>query len=152
MTSDLNDIYSRFYLRVQDYNLAGMEDSLVKEMLSGYIRSTISKPMVRRLFTSLSLDEDIEEIEYTLRNPWDDGADQDFVEELLSLCLASQWAEKEYLNSLNTRQLLTNGEQKFYSQQAHMTALFTMFDECQKRWRKLVRDRGWNLTVVNGET
>lgn len=152
MTSDLNDIYSRFYLRVQDYNLAGMEDSLVKEMLLGYVRSTISKPMVRRLFTALSLDEDIEEIEYTLRDSWDEDADQDFVEEILSLGMSTEWAEKEYKNSVNTRMLLSNSEEKWYSQASHMAALFQMYDDSRKTLRKLIRDRSWNTTIVNGET
>jgi len=50
MTSDYSDIYSRFYLRVKDYEMAGMTEMLANEMLNGYLRSTLSKPMVRRLF------------------------------------------------------------------------------------------------------
>ena len=50
MTSEYTDIYSRFFLRVKDYEMSGMEEKLVNEMLNGYLRSTVSKPMVRRLF------------------------------------------------------------------------------------------------------
>lgn len=50
MTSEYTDIYSRFFLRVKDYEMSGMEEKLVNEMLNGYLRSTLSKPMVRRLF------------------------------------------------------------------------------------------------------
>jgi len=50
MTSSFEDIYSRFYLRVKDYEMTGLDEKLVKEMLLGYLKSTLSKPMVRRLF------------------------------------------------------------------------------------------------------
>lgn len=30
MTSAYEDIYSRFYLRVEDYNIVGLEEKLVK--------------------------------------------------------------------------------------------------------------------------
>ena len=60
---EFTDIYSRFYLRVKDYETVGLNEQLVKEMLKGYLKSTLSKPMVRRLFASLSMDEDVEELD-----------------------------------------------------------------------------------------
>ena len=47
---EYNEIYSRFYLRIKDYEMSGLDEKLVKEMMNGYLRSTLSKPMVRRLF------------------------------------------------------------------------------------------------------
>ena len=89
MTSGYDDIYSRFYLRVKDYEMSGLSESLVKEMLYGYMKSTLSKPMVRRLFASVYTDDDVEEIEYELREPLDEDSDKDFVEEVLSLGMVS---------------------------------------------------------------
>lgn len=54
-------------------------------MLNGYLKSTLSKPMVRRLFTSITSDDDVEEVEYELRDPLDDDSDKDFVEEVLAV-------------------------------------------------------------------
>mgnify|MGYP006873224679 CR=1 FL=1 len=42
MTSEFDTIYSRFYLRVKDYDLSGMDERLVKEVLNGYLRATLS--------------------------------------------------------------------------------------------------------------
>jgi len=53
-------------------------------MLNGYLKSTLSKPMVRRLFTSITSDDDVEEVEYELRDSLDDNSDKDFVEEVLA--------------------------------------------------------------------
>ena len=115
MTSEYDEIYSRFYLRVKDYELSGMKERLVKELLNGYLRSTVSKPMVRRLFSSVVMDDDLEEIEYELRNSLDEDSDKDFVEEVLALGLVSEWASPRYHSTLLTSQLLTNSEQKFFS-------------------------------------
>ena len=85
MTSEFQDIFSRFYLRVEDYNIVGLEEDVVKEMLTGYLKAVAAKPLVRRLFSSIIVDEDIEEVEYTMRESWGESEDQDFVEELFAL-------------------------------------------------------------------
>lgn len=59
MTSDYESIFSRFYQRVEDYKLLGYEEEVVNELLGGYLRSTVSKPYVRKLFSSITLDEDV---------------------------------------------------------------------------------------------
>ena len=84
MTSDFKDIYSRFYIRVKDYDLSAMEEELAKEILYGYLRATLSKPYVRRIFAAISVDEYMEEIEYELRDPLDEESDKDFAEEVLA--------------------------------------------------------------------
>lgn len=112
ITSEYAEIYSRFYLRVKDYEIIGLEENLVNEMLNGYLRATLSKPMVRRLFQSLSIDDDLGEIEYELRNPLDDDSDKDFVEEVLSLGMTIAWCNPKYQSTLLTSQLFSNSEQK----------------------------------------
>ena len=42
MTSTYEDIYSRFYLRVTDYELAGQSEKIVKEMMNGWMKSVLS--------------------------------------------------------------------------------------------------------------
>ena len=102
MTSEYSDIYSRFLLRVTDYDIAGLDETLANEMMSSWMRSVLSKPMVRRLFSSISFDDDIEEIEYVLVDPWDDDADKDFVEELISIGMVVEWVSPKYHSVLNT--------------------------------------------------
>lgn len=102
MTSEYSEIYSRFLLRVTDYDIAGFDETLANEMMSSWMRSVLSKPMVRRLFSSISFDDDIEEIEYVLVDPWDDDADKDFVEELISIGMVVEWVSPKYHSVLNT--------------------------------------------------
>lgn len=150
MTSEFDEIYSRFYLRVKDYETSGLEEKLVKQMLLGYLKSTLSKPMVRRLFQSVTLDEDIEEIEYELRNSLDEDSDKDFVEEVLALGMVVEWLSPRYHSTLLTSQLVTNSEQRFYAQSTQMNELKSMFEKAQTDLRKLIRDYGYSLSVING--
>lgn len=150
MTSEYSDIYSRFYLRVKDYDIAGMEERLVREMLNQYLKSALSKPMVRRLFDTINMDDDVEEIEYELREPWDEESDREFVEEVLSLGMVENWASPKYNTTLLTSQMFTNSEQKYYSQAAHLAEMKELLSKAQLDLRKLIRDRGYNLSVVNG--
>ena len=149
-SSEFSEIYSRFFLRVKDYEMSGMKEKLVNELLNGYLRSTLSKPMVRRLFQSISLDEDMEEIEYELRNSLDEDSDKDFVEEVLALGMVSEWASPKYHSTLLTSQLLSNSEQKFYSQSAHLAEMKELYNKSQTDLRKLIRDYGYSLSVING--
>ena len=150
MTSEYAEIYSRFYTSVTDYKLAGLTEKVANELLNGYLKRTVSRPMVRRLFSSLVMDDDIEEIEYELKTPLDEDSDKDFVEEILVLGMILSWIDPQYHNVLNTSQVFSNSEQKFYSQQAHMSELKVMFEKAQSDFRKLIRDRGYSLSVING--
>ena len=150
ITSEYDEIYSRFYLRVKDYEMIGLEEQLVKDMLNGYLRSTLSKPMVCRLFSSIELDDDIEEIEYELRDPLDNDADKDFVEEMLAIGMLVEWVSPRYHSTLLTSQFFSNSEQKWYSQKNHMDGLEIMYTKAQTDLRKFIRDRGYNNSVITG--
>lgn len=151
MTSDFSDIRSRFYLRVEDYKITGLDEEIVNEMLSGYIRSVISQPFVRRLFSSINMDTDVGEIEYEMRESLDDGSDQDFVEELIARGIMCEWLSPKYHSTLNTSQFYSNKEQSFFSQANHMAELKSMYEKSQIDFRKYIRDRGYSLSLVNSE-
>lgn len=143
MTSEYEDIYSRFYLRVEDYNIVGLEKQLVENMMNGWMKSVLSKPYVRRLFATLDNDEDVEQIEYELKFPVSDEEDQDFVEELIATGMTVEWLRPKYNSTLLTSQFFSNSEQKFYSQANHMTELKDMYHRAENDLRKLIRDRGY---------
>ena len=151
MTSDIADIFTRFYLRVEDYKIAGLEEEMANEMLNGYLKQTISKPFIRRIFSSISFDEDVGEVEYTMREVWDDDADRDFVEEALALGMVNQWLSTQYHTVRNTVQFISNTDLKFYSQANHMTELREMYNKANIDFRKFVRDRSYGIRLVNSE-
>lgn len=110
MTSDVADIFSRFYASAEDYNLVGLDEEVVNELLSSYLQKTISRPFIRRLYDPITFDQDVGEVEYTMREPWDDNADQDFTEELLALGIMVEWLGPKYHSVKNIAQMFTNKE------------------------------------------
>ena len=147
---ELNEIYSRFYLRVKDYEIVGLEEKIVKEIMNGCIRSTLSKPFVRRLFQSITLDLDVEEVEFELRESWDEDSDVDFVCEVLAMGMVTEWLSPKYHSTLLTSQFFSNSEQKFYSQANHLAEMKAMYEKAYIDHRKLIRDRGFSTAVING--
>ena len=150
MTSSYEEIYSRFYLRVKDYEITGLDETLVKEMLNGYLRSALSKPMMRRLFQSITIDDDGECIGYEMREPMDEDSDKDFVEEVLSLGMVVSWISPRYHSTLLTSQFFANSEQRFYAQSTQLSEMKQMYAKAQADLRKLIRDRGYSNAVING--
>lgn len=147
MTSEFDELYSRFYLRVEDYNIVGLEEKVVTNMMNGWIKSTLSKPYVRRLFDELDFDEDIGELEYEMKLPVSEEEDKDFVEEVIALGMVVEWLSPKYHSTLLTSQMFSNSDQKYYSQSNHMTELKDMYHRAQNDLRKLIRDRGY---IYNG--
>ena len=147
MTSEFDELYSRFYLRVEDYNIVGLEEKVVTNMMNGWIKSTLSKPYVRRLFDELDFDEDIGELEYEMKLPVSEEEDKDFVEEVIALGMVVEWLSPKYHSTLLTSQMFSNSDQKYYSQANHMTELKDMYHRAQNNLRKLIRDRGY---IYNG--
>lgn len=142
MTSEYNDIYSRFLLRVTDYEFSGLDEKLAQEMMNGWMKATLSQPYIRRLFSSLTADDDVEEIEFELANPQDDSSDQDFAEEIIAQGMVVSWLSPQYHSVLNTAQFYSNSEQKYYSQANHMAELKEMYRDAKSDLRKMIRDRG----------
>ena len=142
MTSEYNDIYSRFLLRVTDYEFAGLDEKLAQEMMNGWMKATLSQPYIRRLFSSLTADDDVEEIEFELANPQDESSDQDFAEEIIAQGMVVSWLSPQYHSVLNTAQFYSNSEQKYYSQANHMAELKEMYRGAKSDLRKMIRDRG----------
>lgn len=147
MTSEFEELYSRFYLRVEDYNIVGLEEKVVTNMMNGWIKSTLSKPYIRRLFDELDFDEDIGELEYEMKLSVSEDEDKDFVEEVIALGMVVEWLSPKYHSTLLTSQMFSNSDQKYYSQANHMTELKDMYHRAQNDLRKLIRDRGY---IYNG--
>ncbi len=151
MTSDVEDIFSRFYLSVEDYNLAKLAEDIVDEMLTGYMRQVLSDSYVRRLYSTLALDTDVGELTYTLRESIDDEFDKEFTEELIAKGMLVRWLSPKYNSVLNTSQFFSNSDLKFYSQSNHMSELKNMYDKALVDFRKFIRDRGYASDLINSE-
>ena len=85
---------------------------MAKAKLNEWLRSIKSNPRVRKSFTTLSFDDENQEINFTLRVPEDDESDMDFVIEVFALGVKWKWSAEKYNSVLNTAQYFGSGEKK----------------------------------------
>lgn len=146
MTSSYQDIYSRFLIKIHDYEFAGLPEPNATEEMLDWLRSSLSQPYIYRIFESDSFtaDDEIAEFTYTLTDSVNDYQDKNFVEELLAYQMVCEWVSPKLRTTTLLNQMVTNSkEQKFYSQSAHISELRGILDDSENKVRSMLRDRGY---------
>lgn len=152
MTSAYNDIYSRFLIKIRDYEFAGLPEPNATEQMLEWLRSALSQPYIIRIFESISADDEIAEIEYTLTSSVNEYTDKNFVEELLGYQMVCEWLQPKLKTTTLLNQMVTNSkEQKFYAQQTHIAQLRELLADAENKVRSMLRDKGyiWNSYLGN---
>ena len=153
MTSlDFDIIYSRFLSKVQAYDFLDLSEDQVNSFMCDWLKSSLSKPYIRRLFSTLTVDDEIQCLSYEMTYSVDDLSDQDFIIEVLSIGMIIEWLEPKINSILNISQMFGSKEEKFYSQSAHLGELMSLRDTLYKKQRRMIADRGyiWN-SYLGGE-
>ena len=152
MTSTYNDIYSRFLIKIRDYEFAGLPEPNATEQMLEWLRSALSQPYIIRIFESISADDEIAEIEYTLTSSINEYTDKNFVEELLGYQMVCEWLQPKLKATTLLNQMVTNSkESKYYSQSAHISELRGILADAENKVRSMLRDKGyiWNSYLGN---
>lgn len=106
--------------------------------------AAISKPYVMKLFNSLTMTDDVIELKYTLKHTIDkSNEDKYFVVDIIAIGMVIEWLEPQVKSTLNTLQMFSGKEEKFYSQSAHLGELKGLLRDAKVEQRKLIRDRGY---------
>ena len=111
MKSSYNDIYSRFLNKIRDYEFAGLPEPNATEQMREWLQSALSHTYIYRIFATFSADDEIAEIEYTLKSSVDDYSDKNFVEELLGNAMVIAWVEPKVKTTTLLNQMVTNSKE-----------------------------------------
>ena len=145
-----NDIYSVFFQKVSAYDFLNVNETQVYAFLCSWLHSVVGKPYIRRVFDSISMDDEIQVLTYELKTVLEDESDQEFVKELLGVGVAAGWLEPKVNSTLNTMQVFGSSEEKFYSQSAHLTELRELLKSLKHEQRQLIADRSVTLNGYLG--
>ena len=144
MTSAYNDIYSRFLNKIRDYEFAGLPEPNANEQMREWLQSALSHSYIYRIFDTFSADDEIAEIEYTLKSSVDEYNDKHFVEELLGNAMVYEWVSPKVNNTNLLNQMITNGKEgKWFSQQQHLEQLRELQADTKSKVREMLRDKGY---------
>lgn len=162
------EVYSQFFLKIEGYDIfdKNISDEYREALLCSWLHSSIGKPYVNRLFSTVTLsdpyqDEDPDTgelidvdgmIEYELNNVInEDFGDKQFVIEVLAYGMALCWLEPKIYSLTNIAQFFGTSDEKFYAQQTHLSELRNLRDDLINHQRSLIRDRGYsNNSYING--
>ena len=113
-------------------------------MLLDLLNAAVANPYLFKLFDTLVLDDEVIQITYSLKHKMDtDKEDMGFVTELIAVGMVIEWLEPQVNSVLNTRQMFSGKEEKFYSQSNHLNELKDLLRQNRLKQRKMIRDRGY---------
>lgn len=146
------NIYSSFLGKITDYNFNNISEDDVYELMNGYLKSAISQPYVRRIFSSISLDDEVMEMTFALKDSVDEESDKYFVTEVLSRGMVIAWLEPQVKSTLNTNQMYGGKEQKWFSQAQHLSELKDLLATTKAEQRRIICDHGYaNNSYIRNE-
>ena len=144
MTSKYTNIYSRFMLKIRDYEFANLDEPNMTEQMLDWLRSALSQPYIYRIFDTFTADDEIAEMEYTLKTSVNEYADQNFAEELLAYQMIVEWITPRVQTTTLLAQMVTNSkESRFFAQANHLAQLRELKADSENKVRSMLRDRGY---------
>ena len=134
-------LFSRVLNKINDPKELSLDENDLLEIYTERLHSVVGKPRVRRLFSSLSLDDEIEEMTFTLNNSVDEESDKDFVLEILSLGMAIEWLQPQVDSVIHTSVMIGGKEEKKLLD--NHKNMIERLDSMKKEQNKMIRDYGY---------
>ena len=134
-------LFSRVLNKINDTKELSLDESDLLEIYTERLHSVVGKPRVRRLFSSLSLDDEIQEMTFTLNNSVDEESDKDFVLEILSLGMAIEWLQPQVDSVIHTSVMIGGKEEKKLLD--NHKNMIERLDSMKKEQNKMIRDFGY---------
>ena len=134
-------LFSRVLNKINDQKELSLDENDLLEIYTERLHSVVGKPRVRRLFSSISLDDEIQEMTFTLNNSVDEESDTDFVLEILSLGMAIEWLQPQVDSVIHTSVMIGGKEEKKVLD--NHKNMIDRLDSMKKEQNKMIRDYGY---------
>ena len=145
-------IFNIFLGNITDYNLASLEEEDAANLMQEYLHRALSVTYLRRVFSSIALDDTAETITYTMATATDPDSDSEFAKNAIAKWMVYEWVSNQVNNTALTQQMIFSSKEKsYYSQQAHLATNIALKDRLYTEARNFVMDRGWiNNSYLGG--
>lgn len=134
-------LFSRVLNKINDPKELSLDENDLLEIYTERLHSVVGKPRVRRLFSTLSLDDELQEMTFTLNNSVDEDSDTDFVLEVLSLGMAIEWLQPQVDSVIHTSVMIGGKEEKKLLD--NHKNMIERLDNMKKEQNKMIRDYGY---------
>lgn len=150
MTLSYSTLFSRVLNKVNDPKELSLDESDLFEIYTERLHSAIGKPRVRRLFSSIAFDDELQEMQFTLNNPVDEESDEDFVLEVLSLGMTIEWLQPQVDSLSHIVDIFSTSKEKMV--QTPYKNIQSRLADLKKEQNKMIRDYGYMYnSYINGD-
>lgn len=144
-------VFSRTRGRVNDPKELSLSENDLLEIYTERLHNVIGKPRVRRIFSSIVLDDEIQQIDFTLNNSVDETSDIDFVTDLLILGMTIEWLQPQVDSILHTSVMIGGKEEKKLLD--NHKNMIDRLDSMKTELNKTIRDYGYMYnSYINSES
>lgn len=147
MELEYRDIYSRFYLLMTDTQFFEMPEDIAYEKMNLWLHDIASLPQVRKTFSELTFDDEIQTLTYELINSIDEYSDRDFVIKLFAQGMVIYWMRPQVESAINMATIVGGKEEKRLL--SNYKSVIERLDKLEVNFKKLLRDHEyWNGEIV----
>ena len=151
MTLPYETIFSRTRGRISDMKELSLDENDLLEIYTERLNNVISNPRVRRLFSSLTLDDEIQQLDFTLNNSVDETADMNFVVGILVLGMTIEWLQPQVDSIMHTSIMIGGKEEKKLLD--NYKNMIDRLDSMKIELNKRIRDYGYMYnSYINTES
>ena len=151
MTLPYETIFSRTRGRINDPKELSLDENDLLEIYTERLGNVISNPRVRRLFSSLTLDDEIQQLDFTLNNSVDETADMNFVVGILVLGMTIEWLQPQ-VDSIMHTSVMTGSKEEKKLLDNHKN-MIDRLDSMKTELNKRIRDYGYMYnSYINTES
>ena len=141
-------VFSRARGRINDPKELSLSENDLLEIYTERLHNVIGKPRVRRLFSSIVMDQ---QIDFTLNNSVDEASDIDFVTDLLILGMTIEWLQPQVDSILHTSVMIGGKEEKKLLD--NHKNMIDRLDSMKTELNKMIRDYGYMYnSYINSES
>ena len=140
MTLPYDKIFSRVFNKIDDPKELSLNENDLLEVYTERLHSIVGNSRVRRLFSSITLDDEIQELTFTLNHSVDDYSDEDFVLEILTLGMIIEWLQPQVDSRIYTSEAIGGKEEKVL--QNNYKPMQTRLEKLESKLDKKIRDYG----------
>ena len=151
MTLPYETIFSRTRGRISDPKELSLDESDLLEIYTERLHNVTSNPRVRRLFSSLALDDEIQQMEFELNNSVDETSDMDFVAGIFVLGMTVEWLQPQVDSIMHTSVMIGGKEEKKLLD--NHKNMIDRLDSMKTELNKRIRDYGYMYnSYINTES
>lgn len=143
-------LFSRVLNKINDPKELQLNENDLLSIYTERLHSVVGKSRVRRLFSTLLLDDEIQEITFILNNSVDEDSDTDFVLEVLTIGMVIEWLQPQVDSVLHTSVMIGGKEEKKLLD--NYKIIIDRLDSMKKEQNKMIRDYGYMYnSYINGD-